>query len=135
MRWLLAAVLGTFMVCAGAQDRRYAYQADLERPVRAGEFSAGGVAWRCKDGRCTALGRGGNVTVKGCSALARAVGPIKRYASEIKSLSAEDLVRCNAEVAARDAPRPAAKPPAQVLRTTAPELVYTGVARAAEEKR
>jgi hypothetical protein len=122
---LLAAAAGL----AHAQAGTYAYEAELAQPARRAAATAGGVAWTCTDTRCTARGRGGNVSVRGCSQLARAVGPIARYRSEIKALAEPDLRECNriAQAGGGAAAKPA-KAPARPQRATTSEISFTGAA-------
>lgn len=114
-----------------AQDRRYAYEAELAAASKQPVAKAGSVDWTCIGTRCTAEARGGNVSVRGCSELARAVGPVRRYASEVRQLGDRELAECNqaataAAPAAAPAPKAAvAKPPAG--RTVTPEMTYSGV--------
>ena len=140
----------SFILCAAfaaapihAQDRRYAYEVELAATAKQAVVHAGGVDWSCSGTRCTAEGRGGAVSVRGCSELARAVGPIRRYASELRQLGEKDLAECNqaaTTAAAPPAPKavaPAAAPAAAATkgpapkavagRSGAPELTYTGV--------
>jgi hypothetical protein len=112
---------------AGAQDRRYAYEAELATAAKRDGARAGGVDWSCTGTRCTAEARGGAVSVRGCSELARAVGPIRRYASELRQLGEKELAECNQAVAAASAKGPAPAPKAAAGRTVTPELTYTGV--------
>ena len=107
-----------------AQDRRYAYEAELAAAAKSASARAGGVDWSCTGTRCTAEARGGAVSVRGCSELARAVGPVTRYASELRQLGEKELAECNQTVAAAPAKGPAPKPAAG--RTVTPELTYTG---------
>jgi hypothetical protein len=70
------------------------------------------------------------VGVRGCSELARAVGAITRYASEIRQLGEKELAECNQAATATAAAAPAAKAPASkpaAGRPVTPELSYTGV--------
>ena len=93
---------------------------------------AGGVDWTCTGTHCTTEARGGVVSVRGCSELARAVGPVTRYASEIRQLGEKELAECNQTLAAAPAvaaapakaPAPASK--AAAGRIVTPELTYTG---------
>jgi len=114
-----------------AQDRRYAYEAELATAAKRAAVRAGGVDWSCTGTRCTAEARGGAVSVRGCSELARAVGPVTRYASEILQLGEKELAECNQTVAAAPAKAPAAAPApapkAAAGRSVTPELTYTGV--------
>jgi hypothetical protein len=71
--------------------------------------------------------RGGAVSVRGCSELARAVGPVTRYASELRQLGEKDLADCNQTVAAAPAKPPAPAPKSAAGRTVTPDLTYTGV--------
>ena len=130
----------SFILCAAlpahAQDRRYTYEVELAGTAKQAAVRAGGVEWSCSGTRCTAEGRGGAVSVRGCSELARAVGPIRRYASEIRQLGEKDLAECNhaggastpaATPKAAAAAAPAAAPKAAAGRGGTPELTYTGV--------
>ena len=117
-----------------AQDRRYAYEAELAAAATRTSARAGGVDWSCTGTRCTAEARGGAVSVRGCSELARAVGPVTRYASELGQLGEKELAECNQvaagavpAVAAAPAKAPAPAPKAAASRAVAPELTYTGV--------
>ena len=130
------------MLCAGAavhaQDRRYGYEAELAATAKQAAVRAGGVDWSCSGTRCTAQGRAGAVSVRGCSALVHAVGPIRRYASEIRQLGKKDLAECNQAASAAAPPglpkaaAPAAAPEgptprAATRRGGTPELTYIGV--------
>jgi len=144
-------LLLSLMLCAAfaaapirAQDRRYAYEVELAATAKQATVRAGNVDWSCSGTRCTAEGRGGAVSVRGCSELARAVGPIRRYASELRQLGEKELAECNqattaaAPAAAPKAAAPAAAPkspaPKAVAgRGTTPELTYTGVWPGARE--
>lgn len=128
-RFALAAILAAAAGLAHAQGRIFSYEAELAQAARRAATTAGGVNWTCSGTRCTASGRGGNVSVKGCSELARSVGPIARYRSEIKELAAADLRECNRVAqAAGGASAKAAKAPAKPQRATTPEIAFTGVA-------
>ncbi|MCZ7566855.1 MAG: hypothetical protein M5U08_26080 [Burkholderiales bacterium] len=141
---VVALVLASAPTSADAQSRRYAYRADLAELAKRSEVRAGGVTWQCRDRYCVAQGRGGNVTVRGCTELARRVGRIVAYRSEIKRLADEQLAACNAQaVAVRRAEPAAAVPPpaaaaqkvaaprgaapAQRPRVVTEELSFTGV--------
>jgi hypothetical protein len=132
-RFALALALAAAAGLAHAQGKVYGYEADLAQPARRSAVTAGGVSWTCTGARCTASGRGGNVSVRGCSELARAVGPIAGYRSEIKTLATADLRECNrlAQGAAGGAGK-AAKAPARPQRATTPEIQFTGIAAGAE---
>ena len=131
----LAVILCTAFAAASshAQDRRYAYEATLAAAAKSAAVRAGGVDWSCDGTRCTAEARGGAVSVRGCSELARAVGPVTRYASEIRSLGENELAECNRTATAAAAPAPAAPaakaaaPKAPGARGVTQELTYTGV--------
>jgi hypothetical protein len=132
----LALVALACIAPARAADKVYAYEAETAAAAKRAAVTAGGVRWTCAGTRCTASGRGGNVSVKGCSELARQVGAVASYRSEVKRLGEGDLAECNrvagAAPAAKNA-RPADKP----QRATTGELTYTGLsppARAAERK-
>jgi hypothetical protein len=118
---------------AHAQSRAYGYEAELAQAARRAAVTAGGVQWTCAATRCTASGRGGNVSVKGCSELARAVGPVAAYRSEIKTLPEGSLRECNriAQAAGAGAAK-AAKAPAKPQRAATPEIQFTGVAPGGE---
>lgn len=129
--WSLAAALAAATGLAHAQARVYAYEAELAQGAKRASVAAGGVTWSCTATRCTASGRGGNVSVRGCSQLARAVGPVVRYQSEIKQLPEADLRECNRiALAAGGAGAKAAKAPARPQRATTAELRFTGIAPA-----
>jgi hypothetical protein len=122
-----------------AQDRRYAYEVELAATAKQATVRAGGVDWLCSGTHCTAEARGGAVSVRSCSELARAVGPIRRYASELRQLGENELAECNQAATATvptAAPKPAAvaaapaasKGPApKAVAGRTPELTYTGV--------
>jgi hypothetical protein len=138
-----AAALAAFFLAAaplGAADqpKSYAYRADLAESTKKAEVHAGGVVWQCRAKYCIANARGGNVSVRGCTELARQVGRIVSYRSDIKRLADEQLTACNAEaVAAR--PTPArrttttaaasakAAAPYRMPQVTTDELTFTGV--------
>lgn len=135
MRWHLPLGLILCVAFAAAsshaQDRRYAYEAELAAAAKRAAARAGGVDWSCAGTRCTAEARGGAVSVRGCSELARAVGPVTRYASELRQLGEKELAECNQTAAAAAALAPAKAPSpapkAAAGRTVTPELTYTGV--------
>jgi len=131
LRIALAVLLAAAAGLAPAQPRTYGYEAELAQPARRAAATAGGVKWSCTGARCTASGRGGNVSVRGCSALARAVGPVASYRSEIKSLAAADLRECN-RLAQGGGAAKAAQAPARPQRATTPEITFTGIAAGAE---
>lgn len=110
-----------------AQDRRYVYEAELAAAAKSANARAGGVDWTCTGTHCTAEARGGVVSVRGCSELARAVGRVTRYASELRQLGEKELAECNQTVAAAPAKAPALAPKAAAGRAVTPELTYTGV--------
>ena len=97
-----------------AQDRAYAYayEARLAAAAKRADARAGGVEWTCSGTRCTAEARGGVVSVRGCGELARVVGAITRYASEIRQLGEKELAECNQAATATATAAPAAKAPA-----------------------
>ena len=147
----LPAVLAAFLLAAvpfpaAAEIKRYFYRVDLAEDARASGVRAGGVTWECRGKRCVARGRGGNVSVRGCTDLARQVGRVLAYRSEIKSLADDQLAACNAAATAARQPvakmppaAPAAVPPAaptkaattaaapRPRRVTTDELTFTGV--------
>jgi hypothetical protein len=140
-----AAALAAFFLAAaplGAADqpKSYAYRADLAESTKKAEVRAGGVVWQCRAKYCVANARGGNVSVRGCTELARQVGRIVSYRSDIKLLADEQLTACNAQaMAARPAPAPArrttttaaasakAAAPYRMPQVTTEELTFTGV--------
>jgi len=138
----VGALCAVLAASAGnAQDRRFAYEADLAAPAKRAAVRAGGVEWSCSGTRCTAEARGGggNVSVRGCSELARGAGAVTRYAGEARQLGEKELAECNQlATAVSPAPAPAAAPapvaaakpaPPQPAagRTVTPEMTYTGV--------
>jgi hypothetical protein len=109
-----------------AADKAYAYEVETVGAAKRAAATAGGVRWTCSGTRCTASGRGGNVSVKGCSELARQVGAVASYRSEVKRLGEGDLAECNRIAGAAPAvknARSAGKP----QRAATGELTYTGV--------
>ena len=106
-----------------AQDRRYAYEAELAATTKQAAVYAGGIDWSCSGTRCTAEARGGAVSVRGCSELVRAVGPLRGYASELRQLGEKELAECNQATTAAAPKGPAPK----AVAGRAPELTYTGV--------
>lgn len=131
LRIALALLLAAAAGSAPAQGEVYGYTAELEQAARRAAVTAGGVKWSCAGTHCTASGRGGNVTAKGCSQLARAVGPVAAYRSEVKSLAAADLRECNRLARGAGAAK-AAQAPARPQRATTPEISFTGIAAGAE---
>jgi hypothetical protein len=131
MHGLALAILLAAAAPAHAQGKVYGYEAELAQPARHAAATAGGVRWSCTGVRCTASGRGGNVSVRGCSQLARAVGPVAAYRSEVKSLAAADLSECNRLAQGAGAAK-AAQAPARPQRATTPEITFTGIAAGAE---
>ena len=129
MHRFVVVLLALAASLAHAQSRIFAYEAELEQAARRAATIAGGVRWTCSGTRCSASGRGGNVSVKGCSELARAVGPIARYRSEIKELAGADLQECNRNAqAAGGAAAKSATGLAKPQRATASEISFTGSA-------
>jgi hypothetical protein len=116
LRIALALLLAAAAGSAPAQGKVYGYTAELEQAARRA---------------ATARARGGNVTAKGCSQLARAVGPVAAYRSEVKSLAAADLRECNRLARGAGAAK-AAQAPARPQRATTPEISFTGIAAGAE---
>jgi len=124
------AALATLLAAGATRaQERVPYQAELADTAKRDVAKAGGVEWSCAGTRCTTEARGGNVTVRGCSELARAVGTVVRYRSEVKSLGQAEIAECN-----RLAGAPAAKAPAAAKAATPSgprvitrELTYTGV--------
>jgi hypothetical protein len=110
-----------------AQDRRYAYEVELAATAKQATVRAGGVDWLCSGTHCTAEGQGGAVSVRACSELARAVGPIRRYASELRQLGENELAECNQATTAAAAAPKGPVPKAVAGRGVTPELTYTGV--------
>jgi hypothetical protein len=131
LRIALAVLLAAAADLVHAQAKVYGYEAELAQPARRAAVAAGGVKWSCSGARCTASGRGGNVSVRGCSQLARAVGPVTAYRSEVKSLAAADLRECNRLALGAGAAK-AAQAPARPQRVTTPEITFTGIAAGAE---
>lgn len=134
---MLASCAVAAATAAHAADRAtYAYTAETVSPAKRASVTAGGVTWTCSGTRCTANGRGGRVSTKGCSELARAVGPVAEYRSEANRLDAAALAECNriaqagAAASAKSAPAPAAKAagPRAPQRAEADELTFTGIA-------
>jgi len=132
---LAAIVLAAAPPGAAAQSKSHAYRADLAETTTKTEVRAGGTVWQCRGKHCVANARGGNVTVRGCTQLARQVGRVVEYRSDIKRLADDQLAACNAEATA--GPRPpaataaaaAGKPatPARKARVSTDELTFTGV--------
>lgn len=129
-RFALAIALAAAAGLAHGQAKSFAYEAELAQPAPRASANAGGVTWSCTGARCTARGRGGNVSVKGCAELARAVGPVVAYRSEIKSLAGASLRECNRRALGGGAA--SVKAPARPQRTTTPEIAFTGVAPAGD---
>lgn len=129
---VLAAAVGAATDLAHAQPKTYVYEAELAQPARRATAAAGGVTWTCAGTRCTASGRGGKVSVRGCRELARAVGPVAAYHSEIMTLSDADLRECNRLAQGAGGASKAARAPARPQRATTPEIAFTGVATGAE---
>jgi hypothetical protein len=124
---MLAAALLSVAEQGRAADRTYAYEAETAQPAKAGAVAAGGVRWSCSGTRCTASGRGGKVSARGCSELARRVGPIAAYRSEIRRLADGDLAECNRIALGTAAASKSAKALDRPQRATTDELTYTGV--------
>lgn len=117
---------------AHAQGKVYGYDAELAQPAHRAAATAGGVKWSCAGARCSATGRGGNVSVRGCSELARAVGAVASYRSEIKALGDASLRECNRLAQGAGGAAKAARAPARPQRATTSEITFTGVAAGAE---
>jgi len=107
-------------------DKAYAYEVETVGAAMRAAVTAGGVRWTCSGTRCTASGRGGNVSVKGCSELARQVGAIASYRSEVKRLGEPDLAECNRIAGGAPAVK-SARPAGKPQRATTGELAYTGM--------
>lgn len=109
---------------AGAAETRHVHEAELAVPSPRAEVRAAGMAWRCDGVVCKAQGRDGKVTVRGCSELAKQAGAVRSYRSDISSLPADALERCNAGLP----PAPsAAKVEGQPARIATRAIVYMGV--------
>ena len=78
-----------------AQDR---VAATLAAPVAAKvRIVAGGGVFACEGATCVAVSAPSRAaSTAACKALAKEVGVVTTFASENKSLTAEDLARCNA---------------------------------------
>lgn len=129
---VFAAVLGAATGLAHGQAKTYGYEAELAQPARRATATAGGVTWTCAGARCTASGRGGKVSVRGCRELARTVGPVASYRSEINALIDADLRECNRLAQGTGGAAKAARAPLRPQRATTPEIAFTGVAAGAE---
>ena len=125
-RITLALVALVCVTPARAADRVYAYEAEAVAAAKRAAVTAGGVHWTCAGTRCTASGRGGNVSVKGCSELARQVGAVASYRSEVKRLGESDLAECN-RIAGAAPDAKSARSVGKLQRATTGELTYTGV--------
>jgi hypothetical protein len=80
---------------------------------RQGAVNVPGGVWRCQASTCTRTGPETLLSVDVCKDLARQVGALNAYSRPGKSLTADELGKCNEGLAA------AAPPPAQPLQFTA----------------
>jgi hypothetical protein len=80
---------------------------------RQGAVNVPGGVWRCQASSCTRTGPETLLSVDVCKDLARQVGALNAYSRPGKSLTADELGKCNEGLAA------AAPPPAQPLQFTA----------------
>ncbi len=94
------------------KERHYQYLAETVTPAKhQGAVSAGGVAWQCSGGRCTAAGPWPAPGVGACKALAQQVGALKSYGHPQQRLGAHELQQCNSAAATttptglKDAPK------------------------------
>lgn len=94
------------------KERHHQYVAETVAPAKhQGAVSAGGVAWQCSGGRCTAAGPWPAPGVGACKALAQQVGALKSYGHPQQRLGAHELQQCNSAVATttpiglKDAPK------------------------------
>jgi hypothetical protein len=70
------------------------YRAEPAAPVGAAQVVVRDLVWNCRAGGCVA-GRSNSRPAVDCAALARHVGPLKRFSAGDRTLSAAQLEKCN----------------------------------------
>ena len=75
------------------------YTAETANTGFQGSATAGGVAWQCAGGKCSASGPAATPTVQACSELARTAGALRSFAYGQSALGPNELGQCNATVA------------------------------------
>ena len=97
---VVCLLASAFALTAGAATE-YTYTAETLAPAKKqGVVKAGSISWRCQGARCTATGPWAKPGVGACKALAQQIGEIRAYGHPKSQLSAAELRRCNAGVAA-----------------------------------
>ena len=96
-RVLLAALVPAGIVHAQTYD--YIAVTKEARAARQGAVQAGSLVWQCAGDRCTIRGPWVRPEVGACSALARAVGPLRSYGHAAALLSEAQMADCNAGAA------------------------------------
>jgi hypothetical protein len=134
---LAAAAIAAAVLSATAAAQSYPYRVELAETAKKPHVRAGNVDWECRGKYCVATARGGNVSVRGCRELARQVGQVVSYRSEIKHLEDKQIEACNAVLAdAGSTAGPqagsasaavAGQKPDAPARVVTEELTFTGV--------
>lgn len=71
------------------------YRAEFAAPPATDQLVVRGLIWKCAAEGCVA-GRSNSRAVIDCSALARAVGALRSFTVEGRSLAPDELQKCNA---------------------------------------
>ena len=102
LRTLAAVAALSVSMFAGAALADGRVAAALEAPVAAKtKVVAGGAVFICAGTECVSASAPSRaITAASCKALVKEVGRVSSFGGETKSLTAEDLVRCNASAKA-----------------------------------
>lgn len=99
LKHVFAAAAG-FALLSGAAYAGDLATVKLAAPVtKETKVIADNAVFSCEGDTCTALTR--TVTVRGCRAIADQAGVVVSYAADDKTLSADELAKCNAKVVAK----------------------------------
>ena len=96
---IFSAAAGLVALAAAASPAIAAgpyYTAQLATPPAAEQLIVRGLVWKCGAGGCVA-GRSNSRAVIDCSALAREVGTLRSFTVEGRSLTPDQLQKCNAK--------------------------------------
>lgn len=97
IRIALTAMVGIAAAASPAQAMASgSYTASLATPLsQARQEIVDGVLWKCSEDRCAAPAKGSRPVLV-CARVAKAFGPVARFATPEGDLSPDDLTRCNA---------------------------------------
>jgi hypothetical protein len=104
MKFALATAFAA-MSLAGSAFAETSVTATLDTPqATPAQFIVAGAVWNCSGTTCsTGVAPDDSGGVSGCKALAKKMGKISAYSSDVKPLDSKSLDKCNA-VAAAPAP-------------------------------